>query len=216
MRRASSDLGLMPDPSTELRAGSLRLFVAIELPGEVREALSRLQHELQRHGLEKLRWVRPEGIHLTLKFLGATAADRVPEIEEALARAATAVKPDQVTLGGLGMFGNRRSPRVLWIGVQSVPGVFDLYTRIEDELSTQGFPAEQRPFSPHLTLARVRPEFALEVRPAMVAAIDAVSAPHGIIPVREVSLMRSTLRPSGAIYDPLAAFPLGGGSDPDL
>ena len=200
----------MADPSTEIRTGSLRLFVAIELPGEVREALGRLQHELQRRGLEKLRWVRPESIHLTLKFLGETQAEKVPAIQDALARAAGPGKPDQVTLGGLGMFGNRRSPRVLWIGVQSVPEVFELYTRIADELSGQGFPREQRPFSPHLTLARVRPEVALEVRPAMVEAIDTVEAPHSTIPVREVSLMRSTLRPSGAVYERIAAFALGG------
>jgi len=200
----------MPDPSTELGTGSLRLFIAIELPGEVRETLGRLQHELQRRGLEKLRWVRPESIHLTLKFLGETPVKKVPAIQEALTRAAGPGRPDQVTLGGLGMFGNRRSPRVLWIGVQSVPQVFDLYTRVEAELSSQGFPSEEMPFAPHLTLARVRSDIALEVRPAMVEAIDAVEAPHSTIPVREVSLMRSTLRPSGAVYERVAAFPLGG------
>jgi 2'-5' RNA ligase len=200
----------MADPSVEPKGGSLRLFVAIELPGEVREALSRLQHELQRRGLEKLRWVRPEGIHLTLKFLGETPAEKVAAIEGALTAAASDIERHKVALGGLGMFGNRRSPRVLWVGVHSVPETYDLFQQIEERLSALGYEREDRDFAPHLTLARVKPETALEIRPAIVAAIEGAKPPRSVISVHEVSLMRSTLRSSGAVYERVAAFPLGG------
>ena len=137
----------MPDPSTELRTGSLRLFVAIELPGEVREALGRLQHELQRRGLEKLRWVRPESIHLTLKFLGETPAEKVPAIEEALSRWANdGPVPREMSLGALGGFGGSRYPRVLWIGLEGdLQSLHALQTRIVTALSEIGFPREARP-----------------------------------------------------------------------
>src|SRR5439155_22632175 len=95
-------------------ADTERLYVGIELPAEVRAALGRLQQELQRRGLERLRWVRPEGIHLTLKFLGQTSADKVPSIRNSLERSATGLAPHDLSLGELGTFG-RPNPRVLRI-----------------------------------------------------------------------------------------------------
>jgi RNA 2',3'-cyclic 3'-phosphodiesterase len=189
---------------------SLRLFIAIELPGEVRDALSRLQHELQRHGLEKLRWVRPEAIHLTLKFLGTTPAEKVPAIESALTEAVEGIEVDTLTLGKVGTFGGNR-PRVLWM---DLAGGLDRVRRLQEqvEMATEklGFPREARGWSPHITLGRVRPETAREAAGAMPSAIGAVKPPAGTIPLREVSLMRSTLRPSGAVYERVAAFPLVG------
>jgi len=186
----------------------LRLFVAIELPGEVRDALGRLQHELQRRGRTQLRWVRPEGIHMTLKFLGETPAERVPAIEEALAGAVEGVLAHSLALGVLGTFGGR-SPRVLWIDlIGDLEPLLGLQRRVDDALAKISFPREARAFSPHLTLARVRPETARDVAAAIGEAIkDSRTASHRI-PVREVSLMRSTLRPSGAVYERVAAFPL--------
>jgi RNA 2',3'-cyclic 3'-phosphodiesterase len=190
---------------------SLRLFVAIELPGEVREALNRLQHELQRQGLEKLRWVRPEGIHLTLKFLGATPVEKVSAIEEALAMAVAGTAPHELSLAKLGTFGGNR-PRVLWIDVKGdVDAVCRLQERVESAMNRLGFEREARGWSPHVTLARVRPETARQAASAIARATSEVDTPSGVIAVREASLMRSTLRPSGAIYERLAAFPLRGG-----
>jgi len=189
---------------------TLRLFVAVELTGEVREALSGLQHELQRRGLEKLRWVRPEGIHLTLKFLGETLADRVPAIEEALAGAVDRTAPHKLALGELGAFGGSR-PRVLWVDLRGdLQPVQDLQERVESSLADAGFPPEGRSWSPHLTLARVRPETTREIATALPAALEAVRPPVGAMPMHDVSLMRSTLRPGGAVYDRVAKFQLGG------
>jgi 2'-5' RNA ligase len=189
---------------------SLRLFVAIELPGDVREALSRLQHELQRHGLETLRWVRPEGIHLTLKFLGPTPAERLPAIEDALVGAVEDAAAHDLALGKPGTFGGSR-PRVLWVDLTGqVDAVGRLQERVESAMNGLGFEREARVWSPHVTLARVRPETARETASGITRAISEVEIPAGVIPVREVSLMLSTLRPTGAVYERIAAFPLGG------
>jgi 2'-5' RNA ligase len=189
---------------------SLRLFVAIELPGEVREALGRLQHELQRRGLEKLRWVRPESIHLTLKFLGETPVEKMPVLQAALMDAVKRTGVHELALGKLGTFGGSR-PRVVWVDLTGdLDAVRDLQERIEMALNPLGFEREAKGWSPHVTLARVGQESVREVAGVIGPAIAAVSAPLGTIPVHEVSLMRSTLRPSGAVYERVAAFPLGG------
>src|SRR3972149_5549106 len=96
---------------------SLRLFVAVGLPGQVREALGRLQGELRRHDLSRLRWVRPQGVHLTLEFLGETPAGRVAAITKALAGATGGRRSFSLALRAPGAFGNRRGPRVLWLDV---------------------------------------------------------------------------------------------------
>ena len=190
-------------------AESLRLFVAIELPGEVRQALGRIQHELQRLGLEKLRWVRPEGIHLTLKFLGATPVEKAPAIENALAMSIAETAAHELSLGKLGTFGGGR-PRVLWVDLEGdVDAVRQLQERVESEMNGLGFEREARGWSPHVTLARVRPETAGEAAGAISRVITEIEPPARVIPVHEVSLMRSTLRPNGAIYERIAAFQLG-------
>jgi 2'-5' RNA ligase len=206
-------------------ADSLRLFVAIELPGEVREALSRLQHELQRRGLEKLRWLRPEGIHLTLKFLGETPVEKVPAIEEALSSVVPNLSPFPMWLGHVDTFRGEKVPRVVWVGVSNTSPDFygtvgslmhleRLHLLVEKALVPLGFPTEKRGFTGHLTLARVRYDTAYEVTPRIRQALNDVDRWRPIVEgvrweVGEVSLMRSTLRPSGAVYERVAAFPLG-------
>ncbi len=186
----------------------LRLFVAIELDERVREALARVQGELRSQPLPPLRWTRPEGIHLTLKFLGETAADRAPAIEAALRQALAGLSPLRVELGPLATFGGRR-PRVLWVGVAGdVDRLKDLQARVDRALQSLGFPREERAYSPHLTLARVPPSAAV-AGPALEQALAAVPPPQAAMDVREVSLMLSRLGPAGAAYERLAAFPLG-------
>ena len=187
-----------------------RLFVAIDLPEDVRESLGRLQNDLRRHDLSGLRWMRPEGVHLTLKFLGETPASSLSAIEGALARAVQGTPPFRLALGEPGTFGNRRGPRVLWVDVTGdVQPLQQLQTAVERELAAAGFAPEEREFSPHLTLARVpqppRPGLAERVSRSLAA----VTAPSGEIEVTEVVLMRSQLQPGGAVYSRVAVFPLG-------
>jgi 2'-5' RNA ligase len=187
-----------------------RLFVAVELPANVLESLNRLQHELQRHVPAGLRWVRPEGIHLTLKFLGETPRERLAAIESALAQSILGVPAHEVSLGGAGTFGSKAGPRVLWVDLAGdVETLLRLQRQVDRALDAIGYLSEKRPFSPHLTLARVQPESARDVAGPLAQAVRSVNVPSATIQVREVSLMLSKLGPGGAVYRQLRAWPLG-------
>lgn len=187
----------------------LRLFVAIELPEEVLRALAEVQRELRKRGLDGLRWVHPEGIHLTLKFLGETPAEKAPEIERALEQTVKGVPPHTLSLGRLGTFGSRSAPRVLWVDlIGDVETLGALQQGVERALLPLGFPRENRAFSPHLTLARIRPEDAREAARPLSEAVGAVQPPEAELQVTELSLMRSELRHGGAVYTRVSAVAL--------
>jgi 2'-5' RNA ligase len=188
---------------------SLRLFVAVDLPEQIREALGRLQEELRRHDLSGLRWASPRGIHLTLKFLGETPAGKVSAITDALVSAIRGRPGLHLALGEPGTFGGRRGPRVLWLDVVGdIEPLRELQAAVEEALADVGFPPEERGFSPHLTLARVRQPAPVGTAERVAHALQAVTPPQADFDVRELLLMRSTLQPGGAVYERLAAFPL--------
>ena len=188
----------------------LRLFVAIDLPEDVRESLGRLQAGLRRTDLTGLRWTRPEGVHLTLKFLGETPAAEVAAIEGALARAVRGVPAFRLALGAPGTFGGRRGPRVLWVDVEGeLAPLQRLQAAVERELAAVGFAADERGFSPHLTLARIPQPPPPGLAERVSRALAAVAAPQGEFRATELLLMRSRLQPGGAVYSRVAAFPLG-------
>ncbi|HSH77232.1 MAG TPA: RNA 2',3'-cyclic phosphodiesterase [Herpetosiphonaceae bacterium] len=188
---------------------TLRLFIAIELPDEVRAVLAEAQRRLQGQGLA-VRWVDVAGAHLTLKFLGATPGNRVEAIEAALQRAARLHAPLMLRTAGLGVFPRPNEPRVVWIGVEGdVARLRALHGDVERYVAPLGYPTEKRPFSPHLTLGRTvkgatRPEFT-KIGTAVAAA---EAPPAAMWPVGMVSLMRSELRPSGAFYTAMAHISL--------
>lgn len=189
---------------------SLRLFVAVDLPEEVREALGRLQDDLRRRDLTGLRWVRPEGVHLTLKFLGGTLAGRVPAVEGAVAAAVRGAAPFRLALGAPGTFGGSRGPRVVWLEMAGdVRQLRELQAAVEAALTGAGFPAEEREYAPHLTLARVPQPPRAGTAEGISRALEAVAPPRAEFEVNEVVLMRSRLQPGGALYERLARFPLG-------
>jgi len=183
----------------------IRTFIAIELPDDVKAALIRLQSSLKSERQPFMRWVHVEGIHLTLKFLGNVAAERVPEIREAMAKACRGIVPFHLELNGLGVFPNLRSPRVVWVGlIGEVGKLAALQASIEQALNPLGFPAENRPFTAHLTLGRLREGTTREERlrfGELVASTRSEGMPS--FEVDTVSLMRSQLRPSGAVYSRL-------------
>lgn len=187
----------------------LRLFVAVELDERVRRALGELQVELRRNGLERLRWTRDEGIHLTLKFLGETPEKRLAAIREALAKGARGHRRHELSLGKLGTFGGKRNPRVLWVDLDgAVESLGRLQESVDGALAEIGFAKEDRRFSPHLTLARVRPETARDVAEPIARALESVRVPRAELPVAEVSLMQSTLGRGGAVYNRLTSIEL--------
>ncbi|MEK7848395.1 MAG: RNA 2',3'-cyclic phosphodiesterase, partial [Chloroflexota bacterium] len=180
---------------------TIRAFVAIELPGAVRRALSQAQEGLKPASGNAMRWVNTEGIHLTLKFLGDIEEARVPEIISALEAACAPVPPFNLGLGQTGAFPNPGSPRVLWVGLTgSLDSLVYLQRRVEDGLEALGFPHEERGFSPHLTLGRVREGIAPGQRRDIGQALARCQVPV-VAPFRVdgLALMRSQLTPQGAI-----------------
>jgi 2'-5' RNA ligase len=183
----------------------LRLFIAIDLPQDVKQLLYDLQTQLRLH-TQAVRWSDPQGTHLTLKFLGNTRAAAVPEIVAGLERAAGHHRPFRLHTDTLGVFPNAKRPRVVWLGVAGdVSALRGLQTDIERSIAPLGFPTEQRPFSPHLTLGRSLKDSAPPQLASIGHAIAQTKVLHSIvIPVNEIVLMRSDLQPGGARYTAMA------------
>jgi RNA 2',3'-cyclic 3'-phosphodiesterase len=179
--------------------GHARAFVAIELDAPLRGAIGDLQARL-RLRLAGIRLVRPEGIHLTLRFLGDTSPAQVETLRPRLAAAAAECPTADARVAGLGTFPERGSPRVLWLELEVPPPILDLQRACERAARTAGFEREERPFRAHLTLGRWRER---TPRP------DLTPADLGATRLDTLVLFRSDLRPDGAVYTPLARFPLG-------
>lgn len=189
----------------------LRTFIAIELDEPLLIAIGSVQSKLKRQTPPgSVKWVAPSGIHLTLKFLGDTPAGRVPEIVAALERACAGVQPFEFSVEGRGCFPNFRRPRVIWVAVREKGGALArLHAAVERHVAPLGWPTEERGFSPHLTLGRVN----RNLNPDMVTAAGAaaeklVVEQIGVQSVTAVHLIKSDLRPTGAVYTTLARVPL--------
>lgn len=192
---------------------SLRTFIACELPADVRAALGAIQRSTQKQTPDSMRcvkWVNPDGIHLTLKFLGATPADSVDAIVQAMQEAANSARPLALQLSRPGAFPNAHRPRVLWVGIEGdVAPLQRLQAAIEATVAPLGFPSENRPFSPHLTLGRLRDDAAPDDRCDIAAAVTALRPEPVPFMVSSISLMRSDLLRDGAVYTRLAEIRLG-------
>ncbi|MCC6904913.1 MAG: RNA 2',3'-cyclic phosphodiesterase [Anaerolineae bacterium] len=189
-----------------------RLFVALELPADVQTALGRLRRTLEsKSPARAVRWVQPSGIHLTLKFLGDVPSGEVSTLAETLRRAAAGHSAFELEAGGLGCFPNRHRPSVLWVGLGGALAELNaLQSSVEIALADSGFEAEERGFSPHLTLARTSRTAPLREIEALAALLDLPAAQKPLVRWRvgAFSLMRSELRREGAIYTALHHIPL--------
>lgn len=182
---------------------SVRLFVAIELREEVREAIRELIARLKPLARDA-RWVHPEGMHITLKFIGHVAEDQLDPIRVALAQVSSP-GPVELRFRGVGFFPNDRRPRVIWCGVEASPNLAQLAKDIESALEPLGIVPESRDFVPHLTLARFKtpakmPELAR-------AAAEMQNLELGTAAETKFHLFESILRSSGAEYRRLASYP---------
>jgi 2'-5' RNA ligase len=181
----------------------MRAFIAIDLPEAIHAALKRRREEF-RSACRDARWTRPEGIHLTLKFLGEISDAQVEEVTGALA-ALGSFEPFPVEVKGYGFFPNARRPRVFWVGVEAPPALGELARRVETALEKRGFAPEQRAFTPHLTLARFP---APRPQPALEALLERqAEAELGRFEAAEFFLFESKLSPQGAQYRKVARFP---------
>jgi 2'-5' RNA ligase len=186
---------------------SVRLFVALELPENVRQALSETIAPLKR-ACPSARWVRPEAMHVTLKFIGHIDPAKLDSVRAAL-QPVRSEQPVDMEFRGLGFFPNERRARVVWCGVEASPNLATLAADIESSLGPIGTPSESRKFVPHLTLARFDPDKAPQgsVEKLVETASELKTRDFGSAHDTEFYLFESILKPSGAEYKRLQTFP---------
>lgn len=186
---------------------SLRVFCAVELPGEVREEAAAHAARLRRDFPDaRAGWARPAGLHITLKFLGEVGAARVRELSRTAGAAAEGFGPFRLSVEEAGTFPPRGAARVLWLGVRDESGSLTrLQSRLEEECGTAGFAREPRAFKPHLTLARVRAP--RDAHALSEAHRRSTFGPHAFH-VTDLVVMRSELGPGGSRYTPLSRHAL--------
>jgi 2'-5' RNA ligase len=192
---------------------AIRAFIAIELPEAILAELGNIEARLKpQMPHDAIRWVKSDSIHLTLKFLGQVPSDQLGLITSSLRTAMAAHAPFVLEIKGAGCFPNIHRPRVVWVGVQEKEHRLQALQRaVENAISPLGYPTEIRDFTPHLTLGRV----ARDVRQTDQKKIGDVVEAAGVgslgkWEVRQVALIRSDLKPTGAEYTILARAPLGG------
>lgn len=182
----------------------LRAFLAVPLPAEVVRQAQAIQRDL-RKALPQVRWVRPEAMHLTLKFFGDVPEEALEKIGKVVLSVGSRQAPFQIEVTGLGIFPSLHRPRVIWLGIREDGSLKMLYQSLEEGFAHIGFPAEGRPFTPHLTLGRAR-----ERLPAPHEALERYrNHSCGAVPVDQLILFESRLQPAGAVYHPLQTFFLG-------
>ena len=188
----------------------IRAFIAVELSAGVQEKILALQQQLKKM-LPSINWVRPESIHLTLKFLGGVESSRLSQILSVLEPIGKKQNKFSIEIQGVGVFPQVKRPRIVWVGCSGNTSVLqDLVFEIEAALEPLGFPPEEKSFHPHLTLARVKRENAL-VGAALLEKRILESQQHlGTLDIDRFTLFQSTLDSSGARYTPLGAVLLSG------
>ncbi len=192
---------------------AIRAFIAIELPEELRQHLGDIEKQIQAGAGEAarkaVRWVPASNLHLTLKFLGEVSTANVQALSRMLQTEAGKHQRFDMTIAELGAFPNLRRPRVIWVGSQAPEALTVLQKAIEAETRRLGYPAEERPFSPHLTLGRIsqnaRPD---EVSQVARALGEMKIGEIGRVHIDRMHLFQSDLRPSGAVYTSLYQFEL--------
>lgn len=187
----------------------IRSFISIDLPGNIRSELQKLQEDF-RKSFPGFKWVSITSIHLTLKFLGNVGDNQIDSVKNELQKISAQQAAFRLSLKETGLFPNIKRPRVVWAGLgDDIEVLSQLQKRIDSALTPLGFIPEKRNFTPHLTLARI-PEVPkpaeLEEFGKQWTATRITGGTYFV--VKAVNLMKSTLRPTGAIYDVLAAFPL--------
>jgi len=188
----------------------IRSFIAIELPGELVKQLKDFQAALKPPGGYPAKWVDPASMHLTLKFLGNVDVKGLAAVKDETGVAISSSRRFHLVTGRTGFFPDHRRPRVFWLGLEGdIDALVALQRTIDESMSKLGYARENRPFTAHLTLARLREESSIDDRMDFARTVQAqVFQPPCNIEVNSVALMRSQLTPRGAIYTRLAEFGL--------
>ncbi|MBI5950967.1 MAG: RNA 2',3'-cyclic phosphodiesterase [Chloroflexi bacterium] len=188
----------------------LRAFIAIEFPAPVCDAIEKQTARLRRTlGSDFIRWIPTHNMHLTLKFLGDTAASHLDFLKQLLAREADSHPQFDLQLGGLGTFPSRHTPRLLWIGIHAPAELSSLQRSVELGALRLGYKPEDRAFSPHLTLGRVRQTASLSELQKIRNTVDTTQLGSiGVARVDAIHLFKSDLQSSGPVYTKLFSAPL--------
>lgn len=185
---------------------TIRTFIAIELNEQVKRLIQQIQARLKPLGCD-IGWVKPENVHLTLKFLGEIKTKLAPRITEAIESIAKNLPPVETTLTGIGFFPDARRPRVVWVGLNDTVGdIARLAQLLETALGDIGFKKENRGFKAHITIGRIRTQRNITV---LTQEVPKISLPPGIRQsINQIILFKSTLTAQGPIYEPLSQIKL--------
>jgi 2'-5' RNA ligase len=180
----------------------MRLFTALDLPPDIVQRLEELLRRLR--PVAPIQWSPPSNLHITTKFIGEWPEPRIPELISAL-RALPPSAPIPVHIRRVGFYPNPHSPRIFWCGIEA-PGLAELAAATDSAAAALGVPPESRPFSPHLTLARIRSQVPLQALREAIAGMSSLE--FGEFEACAFFLYQSVLQPSGSVYTKLAEFPL--------
>lgn len=184
---------------------TIRLFVAVDTPREIRDALTGLRDRLKHSGAD-VRWESPEKFHITLKFIGDAPEELLPDFVSLLEGVAAHRAQVEIRYGGIGCFPDRHDPRVIWVGVADPRGLLaDLAQEIEDGCAVLGVPRERRGFHAHVTLGRVKSRRNLG---SLLATMESATFENLPATVSAMLFMKSELTPGGSVYTTLKQLPL--------
>jgi 2'-5' RNA ligase len=187
---------------------AIRTFLAVELPAEIRQKIASVIQALQAAGVRGVRWVAVNNIHLTLKFYGDVSPASLEALKGMIRQEAARCTAFDIAVRGVGTFPSPHRARVLWVGLDAPPALAALQHAVEVNSIPLGYAAEERPFSPHLTIGRVNQHVLPAELDAIAAALQKAGSPLiGSTSVTQITLFRSDLNPGGSIYTPLVHFP---------
>lgn len=184
---------------------NIRCFIAIHIGKPIKTQISDLIFDLKKHDAD-IKWVKPDGMHITLKFLGNTQDSKILKIKDALVHAVSSFDPFFITISGIGAFPDVKRPRVLWVGVKNMDSLEKLHTEIEARMSQLGYTKEKRSFHPHITLGRVRSQRGVKTVIRKLGLSRDIE--FGDSYIDKLKLMKSVLKPAGAEYTCLHAISL--------
>ncbi len=182
----------------------MRTFIAIELPREIKDALSNLQEKLKKSAAD-VKWVEPQNIHLTLKFLGERDIKSIEKITQILEEATRNKESYRARVSCIGAFPNTSSPRIIWAGIDKGDSeTREIVKELEEEIAKIGIPKEERPYSSHVTIGRTRSP---KNRDSLIRDLKNLQDKFGLetleFTVTKITLFKSVLTPRGPIYEPL-------------
>jgi 2'-5' RNA ligase len=188
----------------------LRCFIAIEIPETIKKSIAAIIDNLKKSDSE-VKWVSEENIHITLQFLGETEESLIPDIKGALYKILAPYSPFYIKIADVGCFPSGRRPRVIWVGIKESQSLINLYKDVSNEMVKFGYQKEERGFTPHVTIGRVKSNRNMRELLSRLDELKVTDFPD--FEAQNIKLMKSELKPSGAKYYSLAEIPFGRRSD---